>query len=291
MVINLDTCKACGVCAAICPNRIIHKDASGQMFFRPDRVALCFQCGQCMAACPTRSVQVTELSYKRDFFDLPEREDDSQAFFDLIASRRAIRNFQDKPVPRELLERIVQAISCAPPGFPPLKTELVVVQDSALIRQALPHMIELYDRLYKVMRNPLLRLLIRQEVGPKKFNVIQGHLVPMLESRLPDLKTGAEDTLTRRAPAMILFHADRQAQNYEIDAYIALTYGFLAAHALGLGGSAMDIIPPAIERSQVLRAMFGIPDDHEVVASMIVGYPKYRYQRAIKRELKSVTWF
>jgi nitroreductase/NAD-dependent dihydropyrimidine dehydrogenase PreA subunit len=291
MVINLDTCKACGVCAAICPNRIIQKDASGRMFFRPDRIALCFQCGQCMAACPTRSVQVTGLSYERDFVDLPERDDYSQAFFDLIASRRAVRNFQDRPVPRELLEKIVQAISYAPPGFPPLKTELVVVQDSALIRQALPHMIELYDKLFKMMHNPLLRLMIKQRVGPQKFNTLQGHLVPMLASRLPDLKTGAEDTITRRAPAMILFHAERQAQNYEVDAYIALTYGFLAAHALGLGGSAMDIIPPAIERNQVLRAMFGIPNGHEVVASMIVGYPKYRYQRAIKRELKSVTWF
>ena len=111
-----------------------------------------------------------------------------------------------------------------------------------------------------------------------------------MKIRLPDLKAGVEDTITRNAPAMIIFHADKEAENYREDIYIALTYGFLAAHSLGLGGSAMDLIPPPIERNKELRKMFSIPDNNEVVGSMIVGFPKYKYRRAIKRELKSVTW-
>jgi hypothetical protein len=101
---------------------------------------------------------------------------------------------------------------------------------------------------------------------------------------------GVEDTITRYAPAMIIFHANRDEENYEADIYIALTYGFLATHALGLGGSAMDIIPPTIERNRELRKMFLIPEKNRVVASMIVGYPKYKYKRGIKRDLKSVKW-
>jgi hypothetical protein len=58
----------------------------------------------------------------------------------------------------------------------------------------------------------------------------------------------------------------------------------------GLGGSAMDLIPPAIQNNQGLRQLFSIPARNNVVASMILGYPKYRYQRGIKRELKSVSW-
>jgi nitroreductase len=111
-----------------------------------------------------------------------------------------------------------------------------------------------------------------------------------MKNRLPELKMGIEDTITRNAPAMILFHANRDAENYRGDIYIALTYGFLAAYALGLGGSAMDIIPPPIERNRELRKMFFIPDTNEVVGCMILGYPKYRYKRGIKRELKSVKW-
>lgn len=288
--IDATTCKACGLCGEVCPNRSIKKDASGKMVFRPERLAMCIGCGQCMAVCPTQSVRAAGLSYGHDFIDLPKRADGKASYFDLITSRRAIRNFQDRPVPRELLEKIVQAITLAPPSFPPIKIELVVVQDRELIRQALPHMIAFFDFMVGAMRNPVLRLMIRQHAGREKFNVIRHHMVPLMKTRLPDLKAGVEDTITRGAPAMILFHANRDAENYRADAYIAVTYGFLAAHALGLGGSAMDLIPPAINRSKELRALFGIPDNHDVVASMIVGYPKYKYQRGIKREMAGVTW-
>jgi len=243
-----------------------------------------------MAICPTKSIRIEGLSYSGDFFEIPEGAAVEAPFFNMIASRRAIRNFRDQPVPKDLLEKVVQAITFAPPGFTPIKTEIVVVQDTEIIRKALPYMIKLYDDLVRAMGNPIGRLFIRREVGKEKFNTIKNHLIPLLKSRLPELKRGEEDTLTRYAPAMIVFHASKTAENYETDAYVALTYGFLAAHALGLGGSAMDIIPPAIQHSPELRKMFSIPDGNQVVASMILGYPKYPYQRGIRRVLKSVTW-
>lgn len=104
------------------------------------------------------------------------------------------------------------------------------------------------------------------------------------------MKDGTEDTITRYAPAMILFHADKKTDNFRTDINIALTYGFLSAHALGLGASAIDLIPPAVERVKELRELFQIPEGNTVVSAMILGYPKYKYKRAIKRELKSVTW-
>jgi nitroreductase/NAD-dependent dihydropyrimidine dehydrogenase PreA subunit len=286
-----ETCKACGLCAQVCPNKImfITKTGPATVSLRPDRLSTCFKCGQCMAVCPTQSIVVEGLSYAGDFFELPPSPD-GQSFFDLIARRRAVRNLEDRPVPRELLEKVVEAIAFAPPGFPPIKTELVVVQDTAVIRQALPHMIDLYDFLVRAMQHPIKRLFVRRSAGAEKFHVLETHLVPLLIKRLPELKQGTEDTLTRGAPALIIFHGHRAAENFRADAYIALTYGFLAAHALGLGASAMDIIPPAIEKSRALRQLFSIPDTHEVVAAMILGYPQYRYQRGIKRSLKRVQW-
>jgi len=288
--IDQQTCKACGLCGEVCPNKILTKNPLGRITFRQDRLQFCMKCGQCMAICPTKSIRIEGLSYSRDFFEIPEGAAVEAPFFNMIASRRAIRNFRDQPVPKDLLEKVVQAITFAPPGFTPIKTEIVVVQDTEIIRKALPYMIKLYDDLVRAMGNPIGRLFIRREVGKEKFNTIKNHLIPLLKSRLPELKRGEEDTLTRYAPAMIVFHASKTAENYETDAYVALTYGFLAAHALGLGGSAMDIIPPAIQHSPELRKMFSIPDGNQVVASMILGYPKYPYQRGIRRVLKSVTW-
>ncbi len=288
--INQDTCMVCGLCAEVCPMKIMIKNGSAAISFRQDRLPLCMKCGQCMAICPTQSFVVNGMSYSGNFFELPHPVSPGMVFFDMIATRRAIRNFADKPVPGELLEKIVHAISLAPPGFTPIKTEITVVQNTEVIRKALPYMIKVYDELVAAMSNPIARLIIRHKVGSAKYNTIKKHVVPLMKSRLPELKQGVEDTITRNAPAMILFHADRNAENYETDIHIALTYGFLAAHALGLGGSAMDLIPPAIQNNQELKRMLSIPDTNDVVASMILGYPKYRYQRGIKRELKSVSW-
>jgi nitroreductase/NAD-dependent dihydropyrimidine dehydrogenase PreA subunit len=280
----------CGLCAEVCPMKIMRKEDSKEISFRADRLVFCIKCGQCMAICPTKSIFVEGLSYSKDFFELSESRTADPTYFDMITTRRAIRSFQDKPVPKELLEKVVQAITFAPPGFTPIKTEIVVVQDTAVIRKALPYMVEVYDYLVKAMNNPIARIIIRRKVGKAKFNTIKHHVVPLMKNRLPELKKGVEDTITRHAPAMIVFHADKNAENYEADLYIALTYGFLAAHALGLGASAMDLIPPAIQNNQELRKLFLIPEGNVVAASMILGYPKYRYLRGIKRELKSVAW-
>jgi ferredoxin len=275
--INSKLCRKCGICAEVCPNKIMFKDESGTISVRQDRVQVCFRCGQCMAVCPTKSVSVGGLSYDTDFFELPARIPYEKNFFNMIYTRRAIRNFRDKPVPAELLEKIVKAITFAPPGFPPLKTELIVVQDTGLIKKALPFMIEFYDSLLQRFKNPLIRFIIKSKVGPQMFRTMNDHLIPLMKTRMKELKEGTEDTITRNAPAMILFCADKNGEDIKADIFVAATYGMLAAHSLGLGGSIMDLIPPPVERERKLRKIFFIPEQSEVITSLIIGYPKYKY--------------
>lgn len=288
--IRSDTCKSCGLCGEICPIPIMKIDSNGRVFLRSDRMSLCIKCGQCMAACPTQSILIDGLTYERDLFSLPKGRASNQPFLEMIRTRRAVRNFVDKPVPNELLTAVVDAIRFAPPGFTPIKTEIVVVQDMQIIRDALPEMIRVYDRLTQAMHHPVARLVIRRKLGRAKFMTLENHVIPLMNSRLPELKQGVEDTITRSAPAMLVFHAQRDAESYETDIHIALTYGFLAAHAVGLGATPIDLIPPAIENSPALRTLFKIPEQNAVVAAMILGYPKYRYQRGIQRDLRSTTW-
>jgi len=292
IIINQTTCNKCQLCAEVCPNKILTKNESNEIIVRPDRKDLCFKCGQCMAVCSTKSITVDGLSYETDFFELSHNgsNDYEKSFYDMIHTRRAIRNFKDKPVPKELLEKIVEAISFAPPGFPPLKIKIIVVQDAKMIRNALPIMIKFYDKLVAMMKKPIFRFFIKKEAGEKKFKMMQSHLVPLLISRLPELKNKTEDTITRNAPAMILFLEDKNEEDISQDISIAATYGMLATHSLGLGGSIMDLIPPAINKDDELRKLFCIPDNHEIVTSIIIGYPKYKYQRGIKRNLKNVKW-
>jgi hypothetical protein len=36
--------------------------------------------------------------------------------------------------------------------------------------------------------------------------------------------------------------------------------------------------------------MFNIPDEHYIITSIIIGYPKYKYQRGIKRNIRDIKW-
>jgi ferredoxin len=287
--IETSLCKSCGLCIEVCPNKIFRLE-NGQTSVISKRMHLCFACGQCMAICTAKAITVEGYTYEENFFDLPKPASFETSFFDMIRSRRAVRNFADKPVERELLEKIVEAISMAPPGIPPAKTEITVVQNTDLIRKSLPFMIRDYDFLYKGMHNPLMRFIIQLKAGKDMYRTLKRHIVPMMRERLPGLKAGTEDTITRYAPAMILFHADRNEVLYREDIHIAVTYGFLAAHAGGLGGSAMTIIYPMIDRNKKLRQLFAIPESNEVVGSIIIGYPKYSFKRGIRRPLKKITW-
>ena len=131
--VYLEDCTGCTLCVDVCPNRIPRFDASNSVYADPLRVEACFRCGHCMAICPTESVVVSGLDYGKDFFPLPEVKIEPKPFYDLISTRRAVRNFTDREVEAEKLEDIVNAISFSPPGFPPLKFELIVVNSKTVM--------------------------------------------------------------------------------------------------------------------------------------------------------------
>ncbi len=290
--INPKKCAQCGLCIEVCPNRIIYRSKSGEIKIKKDKEKLCMHCGHCMAICPSKAISINGLSYQNNFYDLQKIStiSSTESFFNLISTRRAIRNFKNKKVSREILEKIIKAISLAPPSFPPLKIELSVVQDTKVIKQALPYMLRIYTSLIKATKNPILRFFIKKKIGRNKYGILQNHIIPLMSTELPDLKNATIDIITRNAPAMIIFHAQRGAENIETDAHIALSFGFLAAHSLGLGACPVDLIPPTIERVDKLKKIFKIPANNKVVSAMILGYPKYNYIRAIKRKLKHVEW-
>jgi len=287
-IIDQNLCTRCGRCVDLCPAGIYYRRGDTPTAVWEDRTTLCMACGQCMAVCPTKAVTAGGLDYERDFFEFESPDDSS--FFGLIERRRSVRFYSDRPVTEETLGRIVEAISFAPPGFTPLKTELSVIADPDIMKEALPHMVAVYDGLLRALKNPIARLMIRRTAGKDTYRVLANHVVPLMTMRMPALKSGAEDTITRGAPAMVLFHAHHLAENRKEDAFIALAYGLLAAHSLGLGAVALSLVPAAVERSRELRVLFRVPDENEVLASMVVGYPVHKYRRGIRRRLRRVEW-
>jgi ferredoxin len=282
-------CTDCALCVAICPAGILSRDENKKIYFRAGRVDICIKCGHCMAMCEAGAIQIDGLSYEYNFRPLPQTTLDNEAFMDFLLTRRSVRFFKDKPVLKELLQKIVDSLSTAPFGVDPGNVEITVVNDKEMIEKAWPYMSKMYIQLAKILKTPFVGWIFRLIIPKEALNTLINFIIPHVDKGLYDYSTGIDD-ITRNAPAMILFHSKKDAAEHTADAYIYLTYAMLAAHSLGLGAAAIGLIGPPINQSKALREMFKIPEGNEVVESLIVGYPKYSFKRAIVRPRTKVTW-
>jgi hypothetical protein len=94
----------------------------------------------------------------------------------------------------------------------------------------------------------------------------------------------------RGAPVLMMFHGNRWTMSYEENAHLICNYAMLAALSLGLGSTIIGLIPPVVDRSELLRQRYGIPKDNKVCTSLVLGYPKYKYRQGIRRDLAGVTY-
>lgn len=286
--INSDLCGKCKLCIEVCPCNIIEIDDNNKTYFIEERIPICLNCGQCMAVCNTKAITVSGLSYDNDFIDLPENNIDYKNFVDFLANRRSVRNFKDIAIPEEILNQILDSISYAPYGTEPNKMNITVVNDRKKIESVLPHIEKFIDNIVKWIENPVVYYMIKRRNDPEKFNTLINHLYPM--AKLGNYKLEFGDRITRNAPALIIFHAKRDAESHTDNSLIYATYTMLAAHSIGLGATMIGIVPAAINRVKEVRDIFQIPDENEAVMSVIIGYPKYKYRRTIKRKNRNIKW-
>lgn len=285
-MINQEFCKQCKLCIEVCPCNVIVYN--GKVHFIDGNSAICLKCGQCMAVCSQKAININTLYYGTNILEKPENKlsyDDFQAF---IMNRRSIRNFRGQPVPREILEKIIHAVSFAPFGSAHDAVHITVINNREVIRKALPFMSEFYDQVVKWLENPIMQFIIKKKKGQETFNTMKNHLYPIAKSGNYKLDQG--DRITRGAPALIIFHADKGAEEHTNNSLIYAVYAMLAAHSLGLGSTLVGLVPAAINKVAVVKNIFTIPKNHEAIISLVVGYPKIQYKYAIKREKHNVHW-
>jgi len=277
--IDQSLCKNCGRCTEVCPNKIIGKN--GSIYFKQEREYLCLQCGQCMAVCPTKSVLIEGLSYDNDFNELPSNKNDYKNFIEVLSTRRSVRNFKNRPVSDELIDEIVNSVSYAPFGASPEKMEISIINNRETIESALPLISDFYHGLEKMIENPIKSRILRLLAGKEDYQTVKNHLYPIAKGGNYTLEQW--DGITRGAPTLITVNAAKDAEAHTNNGVIYATYIMLTAHAIGLGATMIECLIAAINRNKKLKQIFQIPEDNEAVMSVIIGHPKYRYRRTIKR--------
>ena len=150
----------------------------------------------------------------------------------LLRTRRSIRDFRDKPLLQNDMERIIDGAHYAPSGHNSQSTEYLVVQDRAVLNQVSAMVIEYLKFEISRFSNPLFRtlaLLADRELAESGL-----HEIPGFKRMIRSYESGA-DPILHNAPALLVFHAKRTIGYGDVNAQLALQNASLVAHSLGIG--------------------------------------------------------
>ena len=95
----------------------------------------CIGCGHCEAIYKNEAIFVTGRTLKEnDFFELKnDNIADFEQLHNLIKSRRSVRDFKDKEIPQNFIDKIIDTSSFAPMGISPSEVKLLVLQGIFII--------------------------------------------------------------------------------------------------------------------------------------------------------------
>ena len=285
-VVDLETCTGDGICAEVCPENALEL-VDEKATTVEDRAETCISCGQCVAVCPTEALQMPNLEIY-GFRRLEKRAFGYDEFFEFLRTRRSVRAFKDRPVERDVIDKILAAAATAPMGFPPHTTEVVVIDQREELNFLLGRLVEHYDSMTKAFSSPIGRAIVRLNTGAEIYGVLKNHIIDTARFANEVFRRDGVDRYMYRAPVLMMFHASRWGMSYEENAHLVCHHAMLSAVALGLGTTIIGMITPVVDRSKELRERYGIPKDHRVLTSLILGYPKYKYRQGIRRDLAGV---
>lgn len=285
-IVSHDQCRGDGICADVCPEdviEIIDRVAATVA----DRREECILCGHCVAVCPNDALSMPELP-GRDFQPLQEQTFGYDDFLGFLQRRRSVRVFRDRPVTEEVIEHILTAAATAPMGMPPHSTGVCVVTDPGQRAMLLQEIVREWATLQKAFSNPVGRMMVRLSAGAEEYRVLRDVVIDLTRFANAKYERDGTDRYTYNAPVLMLFHGDRRAMAYMENAHLVCHHAMLAALSFGLGSTVIGLVPPIVDRSKTLRERLGIPQEHKVITSLVMGYPRHHFRKSIRRELSRV---
>jgi len=109
-------------------------------------------------------------------------------------------------------------------------------------------------------------------------------------SRLISAWDAGYDPICRNAPHLVVAYAHQQDRTAPGACPIALTYLELAALPYGVGTCWAGYFQLAATLSPAVQAALALPEGHQSYGAMMVGYPKFEYQRIPLRNEAQVMW-
>jgi len=289
-VIDQEKCTGCGLCVEVCSDSVIELIDGKAVATHKGSVFGCIGCGQCMAVCPEGAVSVTgRFISPDDVFPLADKSEMASydSLLKLYQHRRSIRDFKDKPVEQEFVDKILQAAVTAPSGIPPTDVSVLVLNGKDKVFQFSKDYCDYLESL-KWMVSPLGLIFMRIFYGKANGDMFRDFIKPVINSYTGYMKEG-RNLVMYDAPLAFYFYGSPYSD--PADPIIACTYAMHAAESLGLGTCMLGAIHPFIQSggaAKKFREKHNIRFKSKEGLFLIVGYPKVKFHLGIRRTFANV---
>lgn len=258
ITIRQELCNDCGICLAAVGGYCIQRlDDALQI----DRI-VCNECMRCVCICP-RQVFALDRHAPSRARKLQISEAD---FLQLVRSRRSVKTYKEKPIPRDVLEKIADASKYAPSMNKSIA--VLVVDDQVLIRDIDGEAMKFVRRWY--------RILFANGVVTRFFALFSATL-PAIKKKMERDLIVRKQVIKDNTQALILVYGNKRIPVTESSGQYYLAVMTYYAHILGVGTTLMDSLKLALNRSTSMRDRVGIPRGDSVLGVLSLGYPRERF--------------
>jgi len=186
------------------------------------------------------------------------------AVIDAIKKRRSVRSYDSKPIPKDIINLIIEAGNEAPSAMNSQPWRFVVVEDrkvkEKLLDTALPNAKKILEMV--------------KDVDPERYE--------MIIKRYGELK----DPIYYSAPVIVFVIGFGRYADHSCP--LACENMMLAAYSLGLGSCWVGFGAMVTEDAE-LRNILELQENEKIFGPILLGYPKDSPERPPKRE-PQVKW-
>ncbi|UCD48785.1 MAG: nitroreductase family protein [Phycisphaerales bacterium] len=287
MTIDAVKCIQCKACIEVCPNYVFACHAGGAAEVEIAHPEQCCLCGHCVAVCPEGAIRHGGMP-PEEFREVPHPRVSGADMRDILLSRRSIRAFQEKPVPRELLEQLIETATHAGTASNAQTEDFIVIQNRHLLSELEELVIEiLWKAGLKYLGSRLGRTLVELKYGRRMVRqYVAYHHIMANRKRQGQLR----GMIFRNAPVVVISHGLKTNFLAHTNCAIATRNMEIMAPTLGLGTCWVGFLTSAAHISRRIGKCLGVPPDRKIYGAIMAGYPKHRYGKRIPRRRREVCW-
>jgi nitroreductase/Pyruvate/2-oxoacid:ferredoxin oxidoreductase delta subunit len=285
IIIDESKCTGCMLCAKVC--FINYESGDGGKPRTLDTPLLCAACGHCVAVCPTGAISHPSVP-NSDCEPLDEANRPTyEQFMGFLKMRRSRREFKDQEVPREVIDKLLDAAVQAPNGLNRKNVHYIVITDRAVLKQLSDMITEQTRKLCRLLRKPVGRFMFKT-LQRRVYKELE-FFIPLME-QISDGQYEGVDLVSYNAPCAILVHTTRDDMCGAEDSVYAAANIQYAAETLGLGTCCIGFITGPVNADKNMQQLVGLPPGHKVQTSLIVGYPEFHYTKSAPKAKANVKY-